>query len=289
MSRALAVAVVIGLLPVGSAFSAMITATQTGGFYDGGITPDNVLSFQNYFVGYGTSPGGPRTLERRSFFIFDLSGFAPGEIVSAELTLRLPFGGLIFGKSGDPMTGPVPSPDDPFEEFKLGVTTVPTSMVTSTTLSAAEIDAIFESFNDIPVAPTKVFTTGSVPPPEPDGFGAKIVLPLDALGITALNLKAGSTIVLTGWMPSWTFDTRVDPGDPSKLYEGSELIFGLTDVHFPPPPGVPPPLLTLGLAEPEPVPEPASWLLATLGIVVAGATRRVIGGRDGKRRSLSTH
>jgi hypothetical protein len=270
MKRASSLAVWLCIAAIQPARAGLIevTATQTGGFYDGGGIPDNFPEFQNYYVGYGTTPGFTRTTERRSFFVFDLVGITPGEVVSAALTLRLPFGGLKFGKSGDPTAGPVPSPDDLSEVFALGVTTIATATVLSLGLTPPEIDLIFESFNDIPVALPYVFSSGSVPPPEPDGFGAKIVIPFSAMGITALDIKAGSTIVLTGWMPSWTFDSRLEPGGgPTDYYEASELIFGLTDVHFPPPPGVPPPVLTMLLADDTAVvPEPSSMMLFAMGV-----------------------
>src|SRR5688572_24622551 len=52
-----------------------IDALQTGGFYADG-SADNTPGFQNYFVGYGTTPGFGRTPERRSFFWFSLAGIS---------------------------------------------------------------------------------------------------------------------------------------------------------------------------------------------------------------------
>ncbi len=49
-----------------AALSVELASTQVGGFYaDGGH--DSLAGFQNYFVGYGTSPGSARTAERRAF------------------------------------------------------------------------------------------------------------------------------------------------------------------------------------------------------------------------------
>jgi len=270
VNRATALSVLAGVVLAApcSAQTIELGAVQTGGFYGGGVAPDNKPEFQNYFVGYGTSPGKPRTGERRSFFHFDLSTAGPG-IESAALKLRLPFGGLIFGKGpGDPALGPVPS--DPTEAFAVGVTSFSSAMVTSSGLTGAEADAIFDSFDAAPVAAARLFGVGGPPiPPDLDGKGAEIVIPLSAAGIAALNAKAGGDIVLTGWMPSWSLDTRLSPLDPSEFFEASELIFGLTDVHK----GVPKPILELRYAAAA-VPEPASAALLLAGLPLLARLRR---------------
>jgi hypothetical protein len=243
-----------------SAISAIsVDATQVGGFTaDGGKANDP--AFQNYFVGYGTTPGFGRTAERRSFFVFDLPALPPGSFVAAAtLELRLPFGGLIFGKGpGTPGPG---VPSDPFEAFALTAPMgVDKALVLSPTLTPAEVAALFASIGAAPpAAPTKFFGLGEPLPPDPDGKGAVISLVLGAPALAKLNASLGSDLVLTGWMPSWSEDLRPKPGDPGAFFEGSELIFGLTDVHA----GVPKPVLVLSV-----VPEPgAGWLL---GAGVAG-------------------
>lgn len=229
---------------------------QTGGFYAGGATPDNSVAFQNYYVGYGTTPGHPRTPERRSFFWFDL-GIVPATIVSAKLVLELPFGGLIFGKGpGTPGPG---VPDDPFEEFAVSATPFAAPLVTSPGLDAGTASAIFESFAG-PYLGGKTFVLGGPPP------GAFIEIDLNATAIGYLNSKAGGDVVLTGWMPTWSEDFRTFPG--GELFEGSELIFGFTDVHTG---AVAKPKLELVTA---PVPEPATLLLAALGLGAAARKRR---------------
>jgi hypothetical protein len=239
-----------------------LEAKQTGGFYDGGATPNNDPAFQNYFVGYGTTPGFGRTAERRSFFWFDLSGLAPGTIDGATLHLTLPFGGLIFGKGpGDPTMGPVP--DDPFEVFQLGATPVAPGVVTSPGLSPSEVMMIFDSFNDTPIADPLTFVSGGMPPPTD--------IAINPLGVSFLNFLAGSDIVLTGWMPTWSFDSRPDPMPPPDFFEASELIFGLTDVHSM---AVPKPTLTISFTPLATVPEPSSLLLFVLGSACLGASAR---------------
>lgn len=241
----------------------VLDSIQVGGYYDGGASPDNLPSFQNYFVGYGSLAGGGRTPERRSFFYFELPPL-DGPIVSATLTLKLPFGGLIYGKGpGDPAMGPIPS--DPTETFLVGVTPFSPAFVTSTGLTAAEIDDVFESFNDTAVSVPLVFTMGGPPPPADELFP----IPFAPPGIAALTAAAGGPIVLTGWMPSWSEDFRIG-GMPPGLVEGSELIWGLTDVHKA---DFPEPTLTIITAAVDPavVPEASSLAVWTLGAAAAVA------------------
>ncbi len=220
-----------------------LDATQTGGFYADGST-DNDAAFQNYFVGYGTTPGAARTPERRAFFVFHLPSIA-GHVDTATLHLKLVFGGLIFGKGpGAPGPG---VPDDTFETFQLGASVFPASLVTSGALSMSDAAAVFDSFDDHPVASILGFGSGfPAPPAEGD-----IEIVLDATGVAYLNANLGGDIVLTGWMPSWSEDTRAaPPGASVEFFEASELVFGHTDVVAPgvPPGSFPSPSLTLGIS-----------------------------------------
>lgn len=245
-----------------------LPAVQTGGFYaDGG--KNNDPAFQNYFVGYGTTPGFPRTAERRSFFHFDLSSLAgAGPLVSATLHLRLPFGGLIFGKGpGDPFAGPLPS--DPSETFALGVVHVPSAIVTSPALTGPEVMLLFSMLDDFAVAAPTVLVDG-VPLPEPGDGGPPIVsIALDGLGLAELSARLGGEIVLSGWMPSWSEDFRIGPG--GGLVEGSELMFGLTDVHAL---DLLRPKLTLGFRDAGVVPLPSSAALAAAALALLAWRRR---------------
>lgn len=226
-----------------------IDAAQVGGFYGDGAA-DNAVTFQNYFVGYGTTPGSPRTEERRSFFSFDLSGIS-GTVTDASFSLQLKDFGVIFGKDcagADPCTGtiiddpgtpgidesdPGTIPTDPFEEFVLGLSSFSSAIVTDTSLPATDpggVDGmeVFEDFAATPVAgpfgfspsDTFDFSTGS----------AEIVLSLTTLGIAAINdaIATDGDLVLTGFMPTFSFEDRMTPG--GSLVELDELLFGLTDI-----------------------------------------------------------
>jgi hypothetical protein len=229
------------------------TAVQVGGFYDssdGYVPPDNSPTGpQNYFVGYGSISGGGRTPERRSFFHFSLGGVS-GVINSATLKLKLVIpGGLHFGISpGPPASSP---PPDAHETFQLGVSPVPVPALTASGMPKMTSDAIFASFAAMDVAGPLTFLHAS---PPADGF---IDIPLTAAGLGVLTANAGGDLVLTGWMPSFSKDTRITPGSmPPEFFEGSELIFGLTDVSA----GFAKPELTIDFT-PAAVPEASGLLL----------------------------
>lgn len=268
MRYTLAAVVLLFLGGHASAASITLTATQTGGFYADGI-PDNFAGFQNYHVGYGTSGSGDRTSERRAFYWFEVPEL-DDPIVGAALTLTLAMpGGVVFGKApGDPMAGPVP--DDPFEVFQLSFTPFGPAMVTSPGLTAPESAMIFGSFAGSPTAAGVMFG-GGAPPSPPDG---SIVMPLNGLGLGLLSAALGGDLILTGFMPTWSGDSRPEPGGgPGDFFEAHELIFGLSDVHA----GFPAPTLTIFTAEtePAPVPEPATGMLTLLGLgLIVRASRR---------------
>jgi hypothetical protein len=260
------------LLPAGAS-ALSVSAAQSGGIYASGAY-QNAPTFQNYFVGYGTTPGLPRTAERRSFFVFDVPALPPGgHYAAATLKLRLPFGGLVFGK-GPGTPGVDPIADDSFESFALGWLDVPSAVVLSPSLGAAEAAVLFGLMAASPVAAPTSFTPGMVLPPSGDGGPPIVSIALDGAGLAALNLKAGGSIVLSGWMPSWSEDLRLSPSPPPLFFEASELIFGLTDVHVL---AVLTPKLELAVAV---VPE-----LPTAGLLMAGLAV-VVGRRDGFRRRV---
>lgn len=106
-----------------------------------------------------------------------------------------------------------------------------------------------------------------------------MVIPLSGVGIGALNaaIIGGAEIILTGFMPSWSYEDRTDSGT-GELIEKSELIFGLTDLTTSGiPTGLERPYLEITLAE---APAPGTWLLLVGG--AAGLMR--FAGRAGRNR-----
>lgn len=116
--------------------------------------------------------------------------------------------------------------------------------------------AIFAAMASVAAEPVTFMKDGP-PPPE------AIVIDLAPGAAAGLTGKLGSDIVLTGWMPTWSEDLRPKPGDPEDFFEGSELIFGFSDVHA----GYGIPTLEI-----EVVPEPAT--IAALGLGLAVLRRR---------------
>ena len=240
--RLTAVAAWLGLaMPaLGTVFTS--TSLQVGGFYEGG-GKNNDPSFQNYYVGYGTSAGPhSRTLERRSFFWFHVP-MLDGPIVDATLTLKMLVStSLIFGITADPAV------HDTTEESQLGFTMAPKDVVIDPTITEPTASAIFDSLDDHPIADPYAFSMD-----EMYAFPFAVIVHLNSDGIAWLKAHEGGDVVLSGWMPSWSYDDRMD--DTGEWLEEDELLFGFSDVGS----LVPFPELTIST---EPVPEPTTLALA---------------------------
>lgn len=249
--RFIALPLIVWGLIGGSRLQAVVTTTtplQVGGFLDGGFASNDPFH-QNYFVGYGTV-GGVRSSERRSFFYYHIPAFS-GVIDDVTITLvNLASTSLVFGAGPDP----TPGIHDSTEIFQLGATPAPGSTMIDMGMSSAANQAIFDGMNDFPVADPYTFSMTT-----PYTFPMAAVIHLNAFGIGLIDTHRGADIVLTGWMPSWSFDTRTD--GMGSFIEGDELIFGLSDVGAP---GVPFPELAITS---HAVPEPSSTLLGVVGIL----------------------
>lgn len=219
----------------------------------------NDFAHQNYFVGYGTTPGFGRTAERRSFFWYDIPEF-DGDVLSVTLELKLMFStSLIFGL--DPVD---PSVKDPKESFALGFSPLGPGMFIDPGLTAPEVIGLFGTMDDMKVAPDTDFLSSV-----PIGLPATVVIPFDDFGKGVVDGATGGPLVLTGWMPTWSHDSRLDGS--GGFLEGSELIFGFSDVTGPSGGLVPKPVLTIEYA---PVPEPASILALGAGVAALVKRRR---------------
>lgn len=240
-----------------------VEAMRTGGFFAEGAKM-NDFAHQNYFVGYGTTPGFSRTAERRSFFYFEIPEIE-GTIVGAKLTLKLLFStSLIFGLGpGDPP--PDPPVKDSIESFALGLLPVSPGLVLDPGLTPSEVVTLFGMMDDAPVATPVDFLLA-----DPPGFPSLVDIPLSPSGSAIVGASEGGSLILSGWMPTFSYDTRLAPGG-SSLYETSELIFGFSDVTGPSGSLVPKPVLTISY---EPVPEPHAIAIVGLGLVAMARRRR---------------
>lgn len=229
-----------------------VSSLQVGAFYDEG-GKDNDPAFQNYYVGYGTSAGPhSRTLERRSFFWFHVPTL-DGPIIDVTLKLKMLVPtSLIFGITDDPGV------HDPTEDFQLGYTVAPKDKVIDPGITEAEAEAIFESLDDHPAADPYTFSMS-----ESYDFPFAVLVHLNADGVSWVGAHEDGDLVLSGWMPTWSYDARTD--DSGEWLEMDELLFGFSDVGG----LVPFPELTITT---ESVPEPAS--LAFGGAFALALSRR---------------
>ena len=137
--------------------SLVVESTWVGGLFAAGAKM-NDFAHQNYCVGYGTTPGFPRTAERRSFFWFDIPEFE-GTVLSATVTLKLvTTTSLIFGLG--PGTPPGPEHE---ETFMMGaIPTSPFSLV-EPGLPPSMVSSIFSTMDGTPVADLTVFSAAIAP------------------------------------------------------------------------------------------------------------------------------
>jgi hypothetical protein len=243
--------IVSGLFCCSFTYAATVTTTplQVGGFLDGGLA-SNAPFHQNYFVGYATMDG-LRSSERRSFFWYHIPVF-PGVIDDVTIKLEnLASTSLVFGAGPDPH----PEIHDPTEDFQLGATPVPPATMIDMGMSSAANQTIFDGMDDFPIADPYTFSMATM-----YTFPMATVIHFNTFGISLIDTHRGADIVLTGWMPTWSYDTRSD-GMGDHL-EGGELIFGLSDVGAMD--GVPFPELAITF---HMVPEPSTLALFAAGSV----------------------
>lgn len=233
-----------------------ITVTQTGGFFDD-ASFDNAPTDQNYFVGWSSTV---KPAERRSFFVFDLSGVTE-TVIAADFSIVLPFGGFVPGL--DPVTG-LPQPE---EIFVLTTTPFTSAEILDPGLDPASAASIFGTFGmsgDPLTDPFAVMPGDPVVPAE----GLEIILTLNSFGIDLINDNLGGEVILTGRLEDVTPGIPVMPPDPAT--ELSELLFGLSDVvSGGTETGLPKPSLDLTT-----IPEPTSLHLLLGGALLSAAGRR---------------
>lgn len=225
---------------------------HTGGFY--GLdamgmptaTPDNDMSFQNYFMGH-TTVSGFTTPERRSFFAFDMSGAVPmgEEIVSMSLVLENVFGGVMANFT------------DGFEVAEFTSTSSSYDAIADPDGAMVPALEIFDSFGTGSFYGDVGFDMdGPMPGP------VEIMLSPDAIMDAMAAMGADSPFVISGKMATY---------DPEPMI-GLEFLFGLTDVVVDDmPTGFPVPKLVITTA---PIPAPSGMLtLGCAGLLVSRRRR----------------
>ena len=216
-----------------------VESTQVGGFFEMGV-PDNDASFQNYFVGLSTPSGASSPLpERRTFFIFDIPAFEPGEIlIDASFSIFLPSEFSIPAN----FTGGI-------EVFEITSSFHTAEEILDPTAAGLTPEEMFPTFGFGDFYGDAVFEEAS-PPEGP--FPMEIVIPLSPMAIDDIMASGGGTFVITGRMASY------DPEPDAS----AEIIFSLSDLVVDDiDTSLPKPFLSL---ETTSIPEPSGLLLVSV-------------------------
>ena len=223
-----------------------VDSFHLGGFYGPDAmgmpsgTPDNDMSFQNYFMGR-TTVEGFTTEERRTFFAFDLSGvfgaIPEGEkIVSVSFEFELLFGGVIANFT-----------DDAPEHVTFSSTSTPYEAIVDPDAFGISPEEVWETLGTgTPYAGFDIVPGGTLPGPHAVDLAPEAIMDME------LAASMDEVFVLSGKLD--TYDPAMD-----ALYE---FVFGLSDIVVDSTPtGMPVPKLVITTA---PIPAPSG--LAILGI-----------------------
>jgi len=255
-TKAAAFITALALTSIATADVIEVDSFHLGGFYapdDMGMpsgTPDNDMSFQNYFLGR-TTVDGFTTEERRTFFAFDLAdafAAAPeGEIiVSVSFEFELLFGGVIAN-----FTGGEP------EHVTFSSTSTPYEAIADPTGSGVSPEEVWETLGTgTEYAGFDIVAGGTVP----GMYGVELAPEAFMDMETAASMDE-----------PFVLSAKLDTYDPAMeaLYE---FVFGLSDIfaggdHT----GMPIPKLVITTA---PVPTPSGIALLGLGALLSTKRRR---------------
>lgn len=208
-----------------------LSSTFSGGIHAGGATAPG---FMNYYVGYSV-PSTP--VERRNYFIFDLTGLHAGDglVVSATLKLFLP------GGPSMPLGFISSEPTEDYRVSGSGFHWTAFASAFGGTATPPMLDAMFGTMG---TGAAYGLTTISS-----DHGGTDVEIALSGAAIAAINASLGDHFLVTGRLPD------IHPGTPGT--PPSELVFAYTDI--------PHPLMPMPRLEVVRVPGPAG------GIVIAAA------------------
>lgn len=230
--RALGRCACIGLAVAAPASaSTVISSTFSSGIYaDGTTTP----GFFNYYIGYSI-PSTP--IERRNYFIFDLSGVTI-PVASAKFKLFLPGGPSL-------PSGFISS--EPTEDYRISGSPYPWTAYATAFGGGASTPLLSGMFPTMGAGSPYGLTTISG-----DDSGTDIEIELSAAAIMDINASLGSMFLVTGRL------SDIHPAMPGM--PPSELVFAYTDIPHPliplprleltlvPAPGACAPLVAIGLA-----------------------------------------
>jgi len=243
-SHRIASAVATALLAVGLSGAALavdldaidsgfLTATGGSSKFDAVFAPGAAYNYSTgwelHYDGGGLKPAIPLVYqEKKSYFVFDLSGVAPGSILSAEIALPLPAGGY--------------TSTDPSEEFVLSATSLtagelailsPPMILPPGPIPPGDVDpglimAAMDFFGVVTEVVDMMGPELGAAAPEIGDEGTAIVIALSPFGVDYLNDNAGGTVVIGG---------KVGSIDPAMPFYTQELFSGTAPF---PEAGIPP-------------------------------------------------
>lgn len=181
----------------------------TGGYSSDG-SYGNSIPGQNYRVGHSPVT---TVAERRNFFLFDLTPFAPkppGSVIGGFLKVYVPK--FAPGITIDPGDGYIS--EDPFEDYVLTSTPFTADEIADPTNTVAEALAIYASLGTGSMVGAHSF--------HPGDKGMEIMIPLSPPALAAINSLLGTgKVAMGGRLTSLDF------------LHPDELVFGFTDLIAP--------------------------------------------------------
>ncbi|QDU37515.1 hypothetical protein Mal4_18290 [Maioricimonas rarisocia] len=230
------------------------------------LPPDNDPTFQNYFMGRSTISGFT-TSERRAFFFFDTAGIAAsipaGEtITDVVIALELLAGGtsVLANFTGDE------------EVVAFSSTSFSPGEILDPIAAGIPFEDIWDTFgSSTPYGEFTIFGPGS---PTPTTDGTKLISLGGAIPDLTAAIAAGDIFVVTAKL--LTYDPGpIGPTAPPPVVP-YEYVFGLTDVVSPSGSLTAAPELTIttSASTATPIPEPSSFVLASIGVAFVAAARR---------------
>ncbi len=233
-----------------------VDSFHLGGFYGPDAmgmpsgTPDNDMSFQNYFMGR-TTVDDFTTEERRAFFAFDLSGvfglIGEGEtIVSVSFEFELLFGGVIANfTDGAPEHVTFSSTSSTYDE------------IADPGMAGVTPEEVWETLGTgTPYAGFDIVPGGTLPGPHAVDLAPEAIMDME------MAASMDEVFVLSG---------KLDTYDP-EMDAPFEFVFGLSDIVVDSmPTGMPVPKLVITTG---PIPAPSGFAIISIAGLMTTRRRR---------------